>query len=139
MMLADIAATRSTCDRGPTNPFRRHRGTGCVLVAIDGRQLSTGYNGSSAGDPHCDDIGHQMQNGGCQRTIHAEQNAIDSAAFDLTGSACYTVLSPCRSCCEALISVGVKKLVYGYEYRGGLPSNISTIPEVLHLQIRADP
>ena len=30
--------------------------------------------------PHCDDVGHMMENGHCVATIHAEANAIIQAA-----------------------------------------------------------
>ena len=79
MKIAIQAGTRSTCDR-------KH--VGAVIV----RQktiLSTGYNGSVRGMPHCDDVGHQMKRmlheddritEHCVRTVHAEQNAICQAA-----------------------------------------------------------
>ena len=37
--------------------------------------LSTGYNGSIRGMPHCTEIGHMMENDHCVATIHAESNA----------------------------------------------------------------
>ncbi len=51
--------------------------------------LVTGYVGSPAGLPHCDEAGHQMKKvvhedghvtQHCTRTVHAEQNAICQAA-----------------------------------------------------------
>ena len=42
--------------------------------------LSTGYNGSIRGMPHCDEVGHLMENGHCVATVHAEANAILQAA-----------------------------------------------------------
>jgi len=70
MKIAIQAGTRSTCDR-------KH--VGAVIV----RQktiLSTGYNGSVRGMPHCDDVGHMMENDHCIATVHAEANAIIQAA-----------------------------------------------------------
>lgn len=55
MMIAQVVATRSTCDRGPKQFFRDHRGTGAVIVSANNRQISVGYNGSPPGLPHCDD------------------------------------------------------------------------------------
>ena len=49
MQITEIVASRSTCDRAFV---------GCVLVNKDHRIVSTGYNGSVAGNPHCDDVGH---------------------------------------------------------------------------------
>ncbi|MRR13712.1 deaminase, partial [bacterium] len=70
MGIAEQVATRSTCDR-------KH--IGAVLVR-DKSILSTGYNGSLRGAPHCDEAGHDMENGHCVRTVHAEANAVAQAA-----------------------------------------------------------
>ena len=67
MDLAVTVASRSTCDRAFV---------GCILVNKDNRIVSTGYNGSVAGNPHCDDVGHTMRNDHCIATIHAEMNAV---------------------------------------------------------------
>ena len=51
MEVARAIAKRSTCDRGRL---------GCVIVR-DNQILATGYAGSPAGLPHCDDVGHLMR------------------------------------------------------------------------------
>ena len=61
MQITEIVASRSTCDRAFV---------GCVLVNKDHRIVSTGYNGSVAGNPHCDDVGHTMRDGHCLSLIH---------------------------------------------------------------------
>ena len=43
--LTENVATRGTCDRAYV---------GCVLVNSENRIVSTGYNGSIKGNPHCD-------------------------------------------------------------------------------------
>jgi len=56
MLHAHLAATRSTCDRGPElllDPGRR--GVGAVLVR-ETRVIAGGYNGSPPGEPHCSDL-----------------------------------------------------------------------------------
>lgn len=63
MEITEMVATRSTCDRAFV---------GCVLVNSDNRIISTGYNGSVTGNPHCDEVGHTMRDGHCIATIHAE-------------------------------------------------------------------
>src|SRR5258705_10978412 len=70
MNIAREAATRSTCDR-------KHVG---AVIVRDRTILSTGYNGSIRGMPHCDEMGHTMENDHCVATIHAEANAIIQAA-----------------------------------------------------------
>ena len=70
MNIAQEVSSRSTCDR-------KHVGA----VIVRGKTiLSTGYNGSIKGLDHCDDVGHEMHNDHCIRTIHAEANAIVQAA-----------------------------------------------------------
>ena len=70
MNIARVVATRATCDR-------KH--VGAVLVR-DKTILSTGYNGSIRGLPHCTEVGCLMENDHCVRTVHAEANAILQAA-----------------------------------------------------------
>src|ERR1700728_2603151 len=70
MEIARVVSSRATCDR-------KH--VGAVLVR-DRIILSTGYNGSIRGMPHCDEAGHMMEDGHCVATIHAECNAILQAA-----------------------------------------------------------
>ena len=57
MNIAKQAATRSTCDR-------KHVG---AVIVRDKTILSTGYNGSIRGMPHCDEVGHLMENGPLHR------------------------------------------------------------------------
>ena len=117
--LADAASSRATCDRGKS---------GCVIVR-DKQVLATGYVGSPAGLPHCDDVGHLMkkviqENGEisehCLRTVHAEQNAICQAAkrgVSIEGATVYTRMTPCRTCAMLLINCGIEKVVCERKYQ----------------------
>jgi dCMP deaminase len=117
--LADAASSRATCDRGKS---------GCVIVR-DKQVLATGYVGSPAGLPHCDDVGHLMkkviqENGEisehCLRTVHAEQNAICQAAkrgISIEGATVYQRMTPCRTCAMLLINCGIKKVVCERKYQ----------------------
>lgn len=111
MGLARLAATRATCDR---------RAVGCVLVAPDRTVLSTGYNGSLPGTPHCDDAGHMLVGGHCARTIHAEQNAVAHLARRgggaLVGCTAYVTTYPCVACAKLLVAAGVVRVVYDAPY-----------------------
>lgn len=110
MELAHVVAKRSTCNR---------RSVGAVLVR-DKRILTTGYNGSPPGQPHCTDEGCIMVDNHCVRAIHAEQNAIIQAALhgiDLRGATCYVTASPCVHCSKMLIAAGVTRIVYSDDYR----------------------
>ena len=110
MKIAEDVSTRSTCDR---------KFVGAVIVR-DKMILSTGYNGSIRGLPHCDEIGHEMENGHCVRTVHAEANAIVQAARNGVGigeSDIYVTASPCYNCFKLIANAGIKRIFYGELYR----------------------
>lgn len=108
--IAKIVATRSSCDRARV---------GCVLT-IDRRIISTGYNGSPPGMNSCDEIGHDIVDGHCIRTIHAEMNAINQAArlgISTMNTVIFITHFPCFNCFKSLISAGIKEIYYFHEYR----------------------
>lgn len=110
MNIARQAATRSTCDR-------KHVG---AVIVRDKTILSTGYNGSIRGMPHCDDVGHLMENDHCVATVHAEANAIIQAAKNgvrIDGAELYTTASPCWSCFKLIANAGIRSIYYGEFYR----------------------
>lgn len=110
MNIATEVATRSTCSR-------KHVG---ALIVRDKVILSTGYNGSIRGMPHCDEAGHMMEDGHCVRTIHAEANAVIQAATHGTrieGASIYVTASPCWSCFKMIANAGLKRVVFGEFYR----------------------
>ncbi|MCY1047507.1 cytidine/deoxycytidylate deaminase family protein [Corallococcus sp. bb12-1] len=110
MDIALQVATRATCDR-------KH--VGAVLVR-DKTILSTGYNGAIRGLPHCDDVGHMMENGHCVATVHAEANAIIQAAkngVSIDGATIYTTASPCWPCFKLIANSGCTRIVFGEFYR----------------------
>jgi dCMP deaminase len=110
MGIAQVVATRSTCPR---------KYVGAVLVR-NRTILSTGYNGSIRGMPHCADVGHMMEDGHCVATIHAEANAIIQAARNgvmIEGATNYVTASPCWHCFKQLANAGVTRIVYGEFYR----------------------
>ena len=110
MEIAVQVSKRSTCDR---------RMVGAVIVR-DKTILSTGYNGSIRGLPHCDEVGHLMDAGHCVRTIHAEVNAVAQAAKNGTsiqGSELYTTSSPCWQCFKIMANSGILKVFFGEFYR----------------------
>lgn len=127
MDLALMVATRSTCDRAFV---------GCVLVNDDNRIISTGYNGSIAGNPHCDEVGHTLRDGHCIATIHAEMNALLYCAregISVKGCRCYVTHFPCLNCTKSLIQAGVKAIYYHDAYR--VDPYAMTILERNHIHI----
>ena len=110
MQIASVVASRATCDR-------KHVG---ALLVRDRIILSTGYNGSIRGMPHCDEAGHMLENGHCVATIHAEANAILQAARNgvrIEGADIYTTASPCWPCFKLIANAGIGRIVYGEFYR----------------------
>lgn len=109
MMQALVISQRSTCNRALV---------GSVLVK-DKRIIGTGYNGSVTGQPHCDDVGHQLIDGHCVRTIHSEMNTLIQCAktgVSTDNTEIYVTHFPCYNCTKALVQAGIKKINYYYDY-----------------------
>src|SRR3989344_5113155 len=107
--IAKVVAKRSTCDRA-------HVG---AVIAKNKVILSTGYNGAPRGMPHCDDVGHEIINGHCIRTAHAEANAIAQAAKNgaqIENASIYLTVSPCYDCFKIMVNAGITEVVYGNFY-----------------------
>lgn len=121
MEIAEVVAKRGTCDRAQV---------GAVLVS-EGRVICIGYNGSKPGEPHCDDVGHLIENGHCIRTTHAEVNCINFANhflnhhhMDPIECTLYVTHLPCENCCKFIAMnnndgtemIDIKRVVYREDY-----------------------
>ena len=94
-----------------------------VLVEpISKRFLSSGYNGSYSGEPHCIDDGCIMVDGHCQRAIHSEVNAVCQAAkhgIRIEGAHAYVygqredgeIKDVCRECAKVLKAANITVIV----------------------------
>lgn len=110
MKIAEQVATRSTCSR-------KHIG---AVIVRDKTILSTGYNGSLRGAPHCDEAGHDMENDHCVRTVHAEANAVAQAAKNgvrIDGADIYVTASPCLTCFKLVANCGIRTVYFKEFYR----------------------
>lgn len=110
MNIAREVSTRATCKR---------KKVGSVIVR-DRSILSTGYNGSIRGQPHCSDVDCAMEDNHCVRTVHAEANAIVQAArhgVQIDKAVIYTTASPCWPCFKLIANAGIIKIVFGELYR----------------------
>jgi dCMP deaminase len=120
LMLAKLAATRSTCLAFPV---------GAVIVK-NKQVVATGYNGSPSGSAHCTTQGYCYPGlSSCDasktlpsRAVHAEANAIAQAAkygISTDGSSIYVTLEPCLSCLKLIISAGIKEIFYETSFNSG--------------------
>lgn len=114
--IAKLVARRSTCLRSSVG----------AVLAREGRIISMGYNGAPSGMPHCEPETCGPDEG-CERTVHAEANAIAFAAktgIETDGSTLYTTHSPCNDCAKLLINAGIKRVIYWEKYRDPAPVNL---------------
>jgi dCMP deaminase len=84
LAMARIASFRGTCLRAQVG----------AIIEKKGRIIAHGYNGSPAGMPHCLEVGCQVEDNHCIRTIHAEMNALLFCAkqgISVDGANLYTV------------------------------------------------
>jgi len=112
MQMAELTKERATCNRLKV---------GCVIVK-DRRVISMGYNGSAPGQDHCIDSQCLVVKNHCKRAIHAELNAILSAAINGVsplGSTVYVTAKPCFECLKLLVSCKVDLIVYINSYKNG--------------------
>jgi len=129
MVIAKIVSTRSTCNSRPTG----------AVVVRDKHILTTGYNGSMPGAPHCSDeppvdgkpfcyrrhmnIGEYDKYNYC-RSSHAEANAIAQAArfgISLDGATLYTTLAPCYVCLKLIAGARIRAVFFEYAYESSDP------------------
>lgn len=132
MNIAQVVSSRSTCPR---------KYVGAVIVRKR-TILSTGYNGSIRGLPHCTDVGHMMENGHCVATIHAEANAIIQAARNgvmIDGATVYVTASPCWSCFKSCANAGIVRICFGEFYRDERIFEVAKASEIELVHLPAKP
>ena len=98
------------------NSYCQRRQVG-ALVVKDGMIISDGYNGTPSGFENiCEDENNVTK----PYVLHAEANAITKLARSSNnsdGSTIYITASPCIECAKLIIQAGIKRVVYGEEYR----------------------
>jgi dCMP deaminase len=113
METARLMARRSTCSERVA--------VGAVLSTKDRRVVATGYNGSPAGMPHCDNVGCvKDDHGHCLVSVHAEVNAILQCAYNgvqTRGLILYCTHSPCVRCASIICQAGIQSVIFGEIYR----------------------
>jgi dCMP deaminase len=113
MRQAEALAVLGTCPR---------KQVGCVILDADFTVIASGYNGAGRGLPHCGCTLVKIDGrDSCARAVHAEHNAILTAARHgrrLDGAIAVSTMRPCERCAIALYQAGVVACWYGEEYEG---------------------
>lgn len=98
------------------NSYCQRRQVG-ALVVNDGMIISDGYNGTPSGFENiCEDENNVTK----PYVLHAEANAITKLARsnnNSEGATIYITASPCIECAKLIIQAGIKRVVYGEQYR----------------------
>ena len=98
------------------NSYCQRRQVGALIVK-DKMIISDGYNGTPSGFPNvCEDDNNVTH----PYVLHAEANAITKIARsgnNSDGATLYVTDSPCIECAKLIIQAGIKRVVYGREYR----------------------
>jgi len=88
-----------------------------ALVVKDKMIISDGYNGTPSGFENvCEDEANVTK----PYVLHAEANAITKLARshnNSDGATLYVTASPCLECAKLIIQAGIRRVVYGEEYR----------------------
>ena len=98
------------------NSYCKRRQVG-ALVVKDKMIISDGYNGTTCG---FDNICEDETNTTYPYVLHAEANAITKLARSSNnsdGATLYVTASPCIECAKLIIQAGIKRVIYGEEYR----------------------
>ena len=107
LRMAKIWAENSYC-------VRRQVG---ALVVKDKMIISDGYNGTPSGFENiCEDENNVTK----PYVLHAEANAITKLARSSNnseGATIYITASPCIECAKLIIQAGIRRVVYGEQYR----------------------
>lgn len=88
-----------------------------ALVVKDRMIISDGYNGTPIGFENvCEDANNVTK----PYVLHAEANAITKLARSSNnsdGATLYVTASPCIECSKLIIQAGIRRVVYGEQYR----------------------
>ena len=107
LRMARIWAENSYCQRRK----------GGALVVKDKMIISDGYNGTPSGFENvCEDDNNLTK----PYVLHAEANAITKLARSSNnsdGATLYVTASPCIECAKLIIQAGIKRVIYGEQYR----------------------
>lgn len=97
------------------NSYCKRRQVGAIVVK-DHMIISDGYNGTPSGFENvCEENDVTFP-----YVLHAEANAITKLARsnnNSDGATLYVTAAPCIECAKLIIQAGIKRVIYGEEYR----------------------
>ena len=98
------------------NSYCQRRKVGAIVVK-EKMIISDGYNGTPSGFENvCEDETNVTK----PYVLHAEANAITKLARSSNnsdGATLYVTASPCIECAKLIIQAGIKRVIYGEQYR----------------------
>ena len=113
MGIALLVSQRSEC---------RRRAVGAVIVDIQGRILSTGFNGKEPGAVSCFDKPCKGANAPSGESLneclasHAEISALIYLPDPRVAHTIYVTTEPCITCTKALLLTGIEKVIHLEDY-----------------------
>ncbi len=135
MQVAHVIKQRATCVR---------RQVGAVIFDAEGHILSTGYNGTASGRPHCIDKpcpGADLPSGEgldmCE-AIHAEANALLQLKDQEKATAICVTTHPCPHCLKLLSNTNIRTIYYELDYPLATESGRMFPGKIIQLQIKQD-
>lgn len=111
--IAGLISLRGTCERLQVG----------AVITNHNRIVGTGYNGTAPDIPHCNPFMCRTDEP-CQRSIHAEANAIkalhqniDNPKSVKNNLILYCTHQPCLECAKKILSVAIHTVYYIRDYR----------------------
>jgi dCMP deaminase len=107
LKMLELVASRSTCGR---------RAVGAIITDQQGHVLSTGYNGTPIGIPHCTEVaclGRWDPKGDSSRclSVHAEVNALVQCVRLEFAHTIYASCTPCFNCSKLICNTPIQRVV----------------------------
>ena len=96
----------------------KHTSNGACIADSEKKIIGIGYNGLPRGlddnkKQYWSDDDNDIENSRHTYVVHAEKNAIyNSMTHNLKGGTIYVTQFPCNVCAQAIIQVGIKRVVF---------------------------
>ncbi len=110
-----------------------------AVLEKDGAIISHGWNGTPSGDDNSCENEVILGDGSVELVtksivLHAEENLLTKAlraGICTRGATLYVTLSPCLNCAKLIYGAGIKRVVYGSQYRDNAGVDFLSMRDVL--------